>query len=59
MAPGIFTDPFVEGLCLVGLGIVAIVAGILINGPELRDVGKTLIGAGLGYFMHSAVTKQP
>lgn len=54
---GIFTNPFVEGLILVALGIGTIVAGLVINAPELKDIGKTVIGVGLGYFVHSAVDK--
>lgn len=54
---GIFVNPFVEGLILVALGIGTIVAGRYLNAPNLGDIGQTVIGVGLGYFVHSAVVK--
>jgi hypothetical protein len=55
---GIFGNPFIEGLVLVIVGAVMIGAAKFGPAmPELSDAGKMVLGAGLGYFTHAAVTK--
>jgi len=53
-----FTNPFLEGLILALAGVVAIGVGSWLKAPELSDAGKLLLGAGVGYFSHTAVSSK-
>lgn len=54
-----FTNPFVEGLLMLVLGIGCVVGGNLLKITELSPLGQTLTGIGLGYIGHAALVQPP
>ena len=53
------SNPFIQGMIGVLMGIGCIVAGAMLKIPDLSQPGQTLIGIGLGYMGHAAVVTPP
>ncbi len=44
-----FLNPFFEGLICIIIAIGCYVLGVFIKSGELSDLGKLMVGAGIGY----------
>ena len=54
------TNPFIEGIALLLVGIACLVSGHLIsNAADLSQLGATLTGGAMGYVLHAAVVQPP
>jgi hypothetical protein len=52
---GLFTNPFVEGVILVILGLACSVIGTIYKIDDVITAGPVIMGTGIGYFARSAV----
>lgn len=53
------TNPFIEGLIVLVIGIGCYLGGSIAKVPELTHLGDVLTGVAIGYIGHQALVTPP